>query len=179
MGTTVLTAELRAGSVAGNAEVQNILAAPPQQQTNRGGNHPGRSCLYSDSWQPELVDPRKTRSSEPTSALRPLPPIHVPAPSRALPPQRRIVQIVVAQMPLLRFEAVFRHRNTRKACLAAVAQFSAWSEDKGLPDLARIELVHVAGYPGPLPQPIRRAPQFSITVPGGSSGSHQFAPRYS
>jgi hypothetical protein len=51
-------------------------------------------------------------------------------------------------MPPLRFEAVSRNPNTRKACFAA-AQFSAWSEDKGLPDLARIELVHVAGYTCP------------------------------
>jgi hypothetical protein len=31
----------------------------------------------------------------------------------------------------------------------AVARFSTWSEHKGLPGLARVELVHVAGYTGP------------------------------
>jgi hypothetical protein len=52
MRTTVLTAELRAGSVARTAGVQTILAAAPQQETNRGRNHPGRSRQYSDNWQP-------------------------------------------------------------------------------------------------------------------------------
>jgi integrase/recombinase XerD len=44
------------------------------------------------------------------------------------------------------FTVNIRNRNTRKAYFIAIAQFSAWCADKGLPDLARIEPVHVAGY---------------------------------
>jgi hypothetical protein len=52
-------------------------------------------------------------------------------------------------LPCLRAEVVLSNRNKRKAYFAAVAQFSTWSEDKGLPGPARVELFYLAGYPAP------------------------------